>query len=113
MRRCGQADKRVIAATEADWTTEYLEPIIAARVVDGVAGAIDHINHYGSHHTDSIVTGNSATAERFLNEIDSGIVLGQCLDPVRRRQRVRDGRGDRHIDRQNARTRAGRRGAAD
>jgi glutamate-5-semialdehyde dehydrogenase len=70
-----QADKRVIAATEADWTMEYLEPIIAARVVDGVAGAIDHINHYGSHHTDSIVTGNSATAERFLNEIDSGIVL--------------------------------------
>jgi glutamate-5-semialdehyde dehydrogenase len=70
-----QADARVVAATEADWTTEYLEPIISARVVDGVAGAIEHINHYGSHHTDSIVTGNSATAERFLNEIDSGIVL--------------------------------------
>ncbi len=70
-----QADPRVVAATEADWTTEYLEPIISARVVDGVAGAIAHINHYGSHHTDSIVTGNSATAERFLNEIDSGIVL--------------------------------------
>jgi glutamate-5-semialdehyde dehydrogenase len=70
-----QADPRAVAATEADWTTEYLEPIISARVVDGVAGAIDHINHYGSHHTDSIVTGNSATAERFLNEIDSGIVL--------------------------------------
>jgi glutamate-5-semialdehyde dehydrogenase len=69
------ADPRVVAATEADWTTEYLEPIISARVVDGVAGAIEHINHYGSHHTDSIVTGNSATAERFLNEIDSGIVL--------------------------------------
>jgi glutamate-5-semialdehyde dehydrogenase len=69
------ADPRVLAATEADWTTEYLEPIISARVVDGVAGAIEHINHYGSHHTDSIVTGNSATAERFLNEIDSGIVL--------------------------------------
>ncbi len=70
-----QADPRAVAATEADWTTEYLEPIISARVVDGVAGAIDHINHYGSHHTDSIVTRNSATAERFLNEIDSGIVL--------------------------------------
>jgi len=70
-----QADPRALAATEADWTTEYLEPIISARVVDGVAGAIEHINHYGSHHTDSIVTGNSATAERFLNEIDSGIVL--------------------------------------
>jgi glutamate-5-semialdehyde dehydrogenase len=70
-----QADARVVAATEADWTTEYLEPIISARVVDGIAGAIEHINHYGSHHTDSIVTANSATAERFLNEIDSGIVL--------------------------------------
>jgi glutamate-5-semialdehyde dehydrogenase len=69
------ADPRVLAATEADWTTEYLEPIISARVVDGVAGAIAHINRYGSHHTDSIVTANSATAERFLNEIDSGIVL--------------------------------------
>jgi glutamate-5-semialdehyde dehydrogenase len=68
-------DSRVVAATEADWTTEYLEPIISARVVDGVAGAIAHINHYGSHHTDSIVTGDDATAERFLDEVDSGIVL--------------------------------------
>jgi len=68
-------DGRVLAATEADWTTEYLEPIISARLVDGVAGAIAHINHYGSHHTDSIVTGDEATAERFLNEVDSGIVL--------------------------------------
>jgi glutamate-5-semialdehyde dehydrogenase len=70
-----RADSRAVAATEADWTTEYLEPIIAARLVDGVAGAIAHINHYGSHHTDSIVTANADTAERFLNEIDSGIVL--------------------------------------
>ncbi len=69
------ADPRVVAATEADWTTEYLEPIISARVVEGVAGAIAHINHYGSHHTDSIVTEDEATAERFLNEVDSGIVL--------------------------------------
>ncbi len=68
-------DARVVSAAEADWTTEYLEPIISARVVDGVAGAIAHINHYGSHHTDSIVTGDGATAERFLNEVDSGIVL--------------------------------------
>lgn len=68
-------DKRVVPATEADWTTEYLEPIISARVVDGVDGAIAHINHYGSHHTDSIVTGDEATAEKFLNEVDSGIVL--------------------------------------
>ncbi|HEX4507043.1 MAG TPA: glutamate-5-semialdehyde dehydrogenase [Alphaproteobacteria bacterium] len=69
------ADMRAVAATEADWVTEYLEPIISARVVDGVEGAIAHINHYGSHHTDSILTENEATAERFLNEIDSGIVL--------------------------------------
>jgi glutamate-5-semialdehyde dehydrogenase len=69
------ADARAVPATEADWSTEYLEPIISARVVAGVEGAIRHINHYGSHHTDSIVTGNAAAAERFLNEIDSGIVL--------------------------------------
>ncbi len=68
-------DNRVLPATEADWTTEYLEPIISARVVDGVAGAIAHINHFGSHHTDSVVTEDEATAERFLNEVDSGIVL--------------------------------------
>jgi glutamate-5-semialdehyde dehydrogenase len=70
-----QADGRAMPANESDWTTEYLEPIISARVVDGIAGAIAHINHYGSHHTDSIVTANDGTAERFLNEIDSGIVL--------------------------------------
>jgi glutamate-5-semialdehyde dehydrogenase len=68
-------DARVVAATEADWTTEYLEPIIAAKLVHGVAGAIDHINRYGSHHTDSIVTEDTEAAERFLNEVDSGIVL--------------------------------------
>jgi glutamate-5-semialdehyde dehydrogenase len=70
-----QADSRVIPATDADWTTEYLEPIISVRLVDGVFGAIAHINHFGSHHTDSIVTGDPVAAERFLTEIDSGIVL--------------------------------------
>ncbi len=69
------ADPRVVPASEADWTTEYLEPIIAARIVDGVEGAIVHINRYGSHHTDSIVTGDPAAAERFLDAVDSGIVL--------------------------------------
>jgi glutamate-5-semialdehyde dehydrogenase len=68
-------DPRVVLASEADWSTEYLEPIISARVVDGLNGAIAHINHYGSHHTDSIVTEDHAAAERFLGEVDSGIVL--------------------------------------
>jgi glutamate-5-semialdehyde dehydrogenase len=68
-------DRRVHAATEDDWYTEYLDAIIAARVVDGVDGAIAHIAHYGSAHTETIVTENAATAERFLQRVDSAIVL--------------------------------------
>jgi glutamate-5-semialdehyde dehydrogenase len=69
------ADKRVTAASEDDWSTEYLDAIIAAKVVDGVDAAIAHIERYGSHHTDSIVTADAAAAQRFLNEVDSAIVL--------------------------------------
>jgi glutamate-5-semialdehyde dehydrogenase len=68
-------DARVMPATEADWDTEYLDAILAVRVVDGVDAAIAHIERHGSHHTDSIVTEDKATAERFLARIDSGIVL--------------------------------------
>jgi glutamate-5-semialdehyde dehydrogenase len=70
-----RADPRVRAAHEDDWSTEYLDAIIAARVVDGVDAAIDHIARYGSAHTESIVTDNQATAERFLQRVDSAIVL--------------------------------------
>jgi glutamate-5-semialdehyde dehydrogenase len=69
------ADARVKPATETDYRTEYLDAIMSVRVVDGVAGAIEHIAKYGSAHTDSIVTADDATAARFLREVDSAIVL--------------------------------------
>jgi len=68
-------EPQAVAATEADWRTEYLDAILAVRIVDGVAEAIEHIDRYGSHHTDAIVTEDEPTAERFLREVDSAIVL--------------------------------------
>jgi glutamate-5-semialdehyde dehydrogenase len=68
-------DSRVKAANEEDWSTEYLDAVIAAKVVDDVTAAIAHIERYGSHHTDTIVTEDRAAAEKFLNEVDSAIVL--------------------------------------
>jgi glutamate-5-semialdehyde dehydrogenase len=68
-------DARVKPATEEDWSTEYLDAVISAKVVEGLDAAIAHIERYGSHHTDSIVTEDAAHAERFLREVDSAIVL--------------------------------------
>ncbi len=68
-------DNAVVAASDADWDTEYLDAIASVAVVDGVAGAMAHIARHGSHHTDAIVAGDAGVAERFLAEVDSAIVL--------------------------------------
>jgi glutamate-5-semialdehyde dehydrogenase len=63
------------AASEADWSTEYLAPILSIKVVPDMAAAIEHINHYGSHHTDAIITENFTRARQFLREVDSSSVM--------------------------------------
>lgn len=69
------ADARVKPATEQDWSTEYLDAIVSMKLVNGLDEAMAHISRYGSQHTESIITEDAATAERFLNELDSAIVL--------------------------------------
>ena len=82
--RCCAASKAILAAvpgaqlvdaTEADWGTEYLAPIISIKLVAGLDEAIAHINRYGSHHTDAILTTNHPNAMRFLREVDSASVM--------------------------------------
>ena len=68
-------DSRVVPAGDADWGTEYLDAIISVGVVDGLDAAISHVNEHGSHHTDSIITEDDGAAERFMEGVDSGIVL--------------------------------------
>ena len=77
LRGCArtQALIQVLPASEEDWHTEYLAPILSIRVVDGLEQAIEHINHYGSHHTDAIVTEHQGHARRFLAEVDSSSVM--------------------------------------
>jgi glutamate-5-semialdehyde dehydrogenase len=70
-----RADARVKPATDEDWATEYEDAIIAARVVNGVDDAIAHIEKYGSHHTEAVVTEDESVAAKFLNEVDAAIVL--------------------------------------
>ncbi len=76
----GDAETRALVpeateAVEADWTTEYLAPVLSVRVVDGVGGAVEHIRAYGSGHTEAIITADPEAAERFANGVDSAIVL--------------------------------------
>jgi glutamate-5-semialdehyde dehydrogenase len=69
------ADPRIQPASADDWTTEYLDAIISVKVVDGVGAAIDHVNRFGSSHTDTIVTEDATAAEAFLNGVESAIVM--------------------------------------
>ena len=73
--RTQEADQRIVPASDADWTTEYLDSIISVRTVDGLPAAIEHIAEHGSNHTEAIITENSAAPETFLNEVDSAIVM--------------------------------------
>ena len=66
--------EKIVVATEADWTTEYLDLILAVRIVDGLDGALEHLAKYSSHHSDAIITEDAGTAERYLNEVDSATV---------------------------------------
>ena len=68
-------DDRIVPADESDWGTEYLDAIISVKIVDGVFGAVNHINRHGTNHTDAIVTEDAAAAEVFLSGVDSGIVM--------------------------------------
>jgi glutamate-5-semialdehyde dehydrogenase len=80
LRGCEKTLKliRINAATEADWKTEYLEDILAIKIVDSLDAGIDHINTYGSGHTDVIVTKNAANAAKFMDLVDSGDVFFNC-----------------------------------
>nr|WP_159868507.1 glutamate-5-semialdehyde dehydrogenase [Novosphingobium sp. 9U] len=73
--RAQALDPRIVTATEEDWDTEYLDAVLAVAVVDGLDAAIEHIARHSSHHTDAIVTSDDASAERFLAEVDSAIVM--------------------------------------
>jgi glutamate-5-semialdehyde dehydrogenase len=73
--RARALDPRVLAATDEDWDTEYLAPILSVAVVDGLDAALTHIARHSSHHTDAIVTADAEAAERFLAEVDSAIVM--------------------------------------
>ena len=96
-----------------DWDTEYLDAIVAVRVVDDVEAAIEHVNKHGSSHTDAIVTADAAAAERFLDARRQRDRPAQRLDAVCRWGRVRYGRGNWYLDGQDARPRSGRSRAAD
>ena len=83
-------------AAERDWFAEIAIYILNVRVVDDVKQAVDHINYYGSAHSDSIVTRNEAHARQFLNDVDSATVYWNASTRFTDKRRIRYGRGNRH-----------------
>ena len=115
-RRCATSEaaiRRVTPATEADWDTEYLDASSRCAWSTASTGRSRHIARYGSQHTEAIVTEDAGGRRALPARGRQRHRAAQRLDPVRRRRRVRHGRGDRHRHRQAARPRAGRRRAAD
>jgi glutamate-5-semialdehyde dehydrogenase len=76
--RARALDPRILAASEEDWDTEYLDAILSVAVVDGLDAALDHIARHSSHHTDAVVSEDAAVCERFLSEVDSAIVMANA-----------------------------------
>ncbi len=105
-------DPRIKPASEEDFGKEFLDAIIAAKVVDGVDGAMNHIEKFGSHHTDAIITQDKAGGRALPERSRFRDRAAQCLDAIRRWRRIRLRRGDRHRHRPHACARAGRRRAA-
>ena len=95
----------VKAATEQDWYTEYLDLIIGVKVVDSLDEAIAHINKYGTHHSDSIITQDFSKATQFLKEVDSAAVYWNASTTIHRRQPIRVRRRNRHKHPETACTR--------
>ena len=79
------------SAVEDDWYTEYLDMILSVRVVDSVEQAIEHINHYGSHHSDAIIAESEQAQKTFTREVDSSNVYINAIHPLHRRRRIRNG----------------------
>ena len=98
-------DSRITPASEEDWTTEYLDATLSIKTVKDVSEAIEHINRYGSHHTDAIIAEDIEAATVFLNRCNRA---SQRFDAVCRRRRIRNGRRNRHFNRTASRPRTGR-----
>ena len=102
------ATSRSREATEEDYAEEFLALVLAVRVVDSADEAIEHVNAYGSGHSEAIVTGSVDAARAFQLGVDAAVRLRERVDALHRRRRVRDGRRDRQLDAEAARARADR-----